>query len=86
MKILLKLLEFYFILSYLIMQAETFVKFKNAYQLAIEDSIGQIGGIEVDLNGNLVVFHRADREYSNEFVDSFFATFLVYTIKIFVFL
>ena len=48
------------------MQGDAYIEFENAHTLAFKDSIGQIGGIEIDLNDDLVVFHRADRKWSNE--------------------
>ena len=30
------------------------------------DSIGQVGGLDTDLNGDLVVFHRGSRKWTQE--------------------
>jgi hypothetical protein len=66
MKTLLILTKFYFCILVLYVQGEMYVEFESANTLAFKDSIGQIGGIEIDLNDDLVVFHRADRKWSNE--------------------
>jgi hypothetical protein len=57
---------FFTVLFLLCVQGNKYVEFEKAFTLALKNSIGQIGGIDVDLNDNLVVFHRADRIWSNE--------------------
>jgi hypothetical protein len=66
MKTLLILTKFYFCMLVFYVQGETYIEFESANTLAFKDSVGQIGGIEIDLNDELVVFHRADRKWSNE--------------------
>ena len=66
MKTLLIITKFYFCMLVLYVQGETYIEFESANILAFKDSIGQIGGIGIDLNDDLVVFHRADRKWSNE--------------------
>lgn len=62
-----KVANFFFtILFPVCVQGQKYVEFENAFTLGLRNSIGQIGGIDVDLNDNLVVFHRADRIWSNE--------------------
>ena len=34
--------------------------------LAMKQSIGQVGGLDTDLNGDLVVFHRGSRKWQGE--------------------
>ena len=31
------------------------------------DSIGQVGGLDTDANGDLVVFHRGSRKWAQEY-------------------
>ena len=47
---------------------EQHIEFKRAFTLGFKDSIGQIGGLDIDLNGKLVVFHRGDRKWSSKYI------------------